>query len=158
MNRHFYEFWGTFFTNVAQGQKQLEEMTGWLQKGFAGANELNELFRRCYGLPSPKADDKQSAQMWRNAFDDFQHTLAQLAKQWGWVPQTEYQKVQGRCKSLEKQVQQQQTTIEELRALMEEKGLGYNELFQHLNRSIKEQSDQFHALMENIHEAYIEKS
>ncbi len=158
MNRQFYEFWGTFFTNVAQGQKQLEEMTDWMQQGFAGANELNELFRRCYGLKSPKADDKQTVQMWQKAIEDFQQTLAQHAKQWGWVSQTEYQKVLDRCAALEKQVQQQQTTIKELRALVKEKGLGYSELFQHLNSSLKEQSEQFNALMENIRETYIEKS
>ena len=96
--------------------------------------------------------------MWQKAIEDFQQTLAQLAKQWGWVSQTEYQKVSDRCAALEKQVQQQQTTIKELRTLMEEKGLGYSELFQHLNSSIKEQSEQFHTLMEKIREAYIEKS
>jgi hypothetical protein len=26
LNRQFYEFWGQYFTNVAKGQKQLEEI------------------------------------------------------------------------------------------------------------------------------------
>lgn len=158
MNRQFFEFWGTFFTHVAQGQRQLEEMTTWMQQGFPGANDLNELFRYCYGLSPPRKDDNQTAQMWQKAIEDFQQTFAQLAKQWGWVSKTEYQKVSDRCAALEKQVQHQQTTIEGLRALMEEKGLGYSELFQHLKKSIKEQSDQFQALIENINDAYTEKT
>lgn len=129
-----------------------------MHQGFAGASELDELFRRCYGLTTPGADDNQKAQMWRDAIEDFQQTLAQLAKQWGWVSQTEYQKVLDRCAALEKQVQQQQATIKDLRALMEEKGLGYGELFQHLKSSLREQRDQFQALMENIQEAYRDKS
>ena len=158
MNRQFYEFWGTFFTHVAQGQKQLEEMTNWMQKGSAGAKELNDLFQYCYGLSPPKDDDNQTAQQWQKAIEDFQQTLGQLAKQWGWVSQSEHQKVLDRCAALELKVQQQQTTIKELRALVEEKGLSYSELFQHIENSIKEQSEQFSTLMENIYEAYKDKS
>jgi uncharacterized protein YoxC len=158
MNRQFYEFWGTFFTHVAHGQKQLEEMTDWMQQGFAGAKELNELFRHCYGLSPSGDDDNQTAQQWQKAIEDFQQTLGQLAKQWGWVSQTEHQKVLDRCAALEEKVKQQQITIKELRALMEEKGLGYSELFQHIQSSVKEQSEQFNALMENIHKVYTDKS
>ena len=158
MNRQFYEFWGDFFTRLAQSQKQIENLAAWMEQGFAGAKEFNELLRRCYGLAPLTAGDPQSAQMWRQAMDDFQQALGQLANQWGWVSRTEHQKVLERCAALEKQVQRQQTTIKELRTLLEEKGLGHSELFQHLKGALKEQSDQFHALMESIHEAYKEKS
>ena len=158
MNRQFYEFWGNVFTQIAQGQKQLDEMTTWMQQGVGGAKELNELFRRCYGLSPPKADDNQASQMWQAAIKDFQQSSAQLAKQWGWVSQTEYQEVLDRCALLEKQVQEQQVTIKGLRNLLEEKGFGHTELFQHLNKALKEQTDQFNALMESIHETFKEKS
>jgi hypothetical protein len=157
MNRQFYEFWGNFFTQMAQGQKQLDELTTWMKEGFGGTKELNELFRRCYGLSPPKADDNQASQIWQKAIKDFQQSSAQLAKQWGWVSQTEHQAVLDRCALLEKQVQEQQVTIKELRNLLEEKGLAHTELFQHLNKAIKEQTNQFNVLMESIHEAFKEK-
>lgn len=157
MNRQFYEFWGNFFTHVAQGQKQLENMTAWMQSAFAGASDLNELFRRCYGLAPPKADDPQDSRIWQNAVKDFQQALAQQATQWGWVSQTEHQKALDKCSTLEKQVQQQQDTIKELRDLLDQ-GLGHTKLFQHLKCALKEQSNQFHALMESIHDAYKDKS
>ncbi len=158
MNRQFYEFWGNFFTQIAQGQKQLEEMTTWINQGFGGTKELNELFQRCYGLSQPKTDDTQASQMWEKAIKDFQQSSAQLAKQWGWVSQTEHQEVLDRCALLEKQVQEQQVTIKELRNLLQEKGLAHTELFQHLNKAIKEQTNQFNALMESIHESFNHKS
>lgn len=133
-------------------------MTAWMKQGFGGAKELNELFRQCYGLSPPKADDTQATQMWQKAIKDFQQSSAQLAKQWGWVSQTEHQEVLDRCALLEKQVQEQQVTIKALRNLLEEKGLGHTELFQHLNKALKEQTEQFHALMESIHESFKEKS
>ena len=157
MNRQFFEFWGNFFTQVAHGQKQIEDMNAWVQQGLTGARELNELFQRCYGLKLPQSDNSQASQIWQNAIQDFQQSFTQLAEQWGWVSRSEHQKVLDRCQELEKQVRQQQEAIEDLRALLQEKGLGHNELFQHLNKSLKEQSDQFHALMESINEAYKDK-
>ena len=157
MNRQFYEFWGNFFTNVAQGQKQLEDMTTWMQQGFAGVSDLNELFRRCYGLKSSQADTAQESQVWQKSIADFQQAFAELAAQWGWVTQAEHQQILDKCAALEEQVKQQQATIQELRDLMAEEGLGHTELFQHLKHSLKEQSDQFHALMESFRDAYKDK-
>lgn len=158
MNRQFYEFCGNFFTNVAQGQKQLEDMTAWMKQGFAGGSDLSELFRRCYGLEQPKADGVQNSQIWQKSIADFQQAFTQLAAQWGWVTQTEHQQVLDKCAALEEKSKQQQTTINGLRDLLTQEGLGHTELFQHLNNSLKEQSDQFHALMESINSAYKDKS
>jgi uncharacterized protein YdiU (UPF0061 family) len=157
MNQQFFAFWGDFFTNVARGQKQFEEMTAWMQQGFTGARELNELFQRCYGLTPSAPDNTQTSAIWQKAIRDFQENLTELAGLWGWVSQTEHQKVLDRCLDLEKQVQQQQVTIDELRALLLEKGLGYKELFQHLQSSMQEQSDQFQTLMASIHKTREDK-
>jgi uncharacterized coiled-coil protein SlyX len=157
MNRQFYEFWGTFFTQVARGQKQIEDLNAWVRQGLNGPKELSELFRHCYGLKPSENGSAEALQIWQKAIDDFQQSFDQLAEQWGWVSRSKHQKVLDRCKDLEKQVRHQQQTIEDLRELLYEKGLGHSELFQHLNRGIKEQSDQFHALMESINKALTEK-
>lgn len=157
MNRQFYEFWGNFFTKVAQGQKHLEDMPAWMKQGFAGAGDLSELFRRCYGLDQPKANGVQDSQIWKKSIADFQQDFTQLAALWGWVSQTEHQQVLEKCAALEEKVKQQQTAINGLRDLLAQEGIGHTELFQHLNHSLKEQSDQFHALMESIHNTYKDK-
>jgi len=158
MNSKFYEFWGNFFTTVAQGQKQLEDMTAWMKQGFTGAGDLNELFRRCYGLTPSTADGTQDSQRWLSAVSDFQQSLAQLAAQWGWVSQTEHQKVLDKCSALETQVQRQQETIKKLRDMLDPECNGHSELFQHLQGALREQGDQFHALMQSIHDAYEDES
>ena len=157
MNRQFYEFWASYFTQVAQGQKQIEDMNALLQQGLTSTKELNELFQRCYGLKLPDPENSEASQTWQNALDDFQQNFEQLAEQWGWVSRSTHQEVLDRCNDLEKQVRRQQEMIEDLRALLHEKGLGHSELFQHINKSLKEQSDQFNALMKSINEAYKEK-
>ncbi len=157
MNRQLYEIWDNLFSQVAHGQKQIEDMNALVQQGLTSTKELNELFQRCYGLKLPETENSEASQIWQKALDDFQQSFSQLAEQWGWVSRSEHQEVLDRCNDLEKQVRQQQEMIEALRALLHEKGLGHSELFQHINKSLKEQSEQFHALMKSINEAFKEK-
>lgn len=154
MNAPFFEFWGKFLINVAQGQKQLEDMSTWMKKGFADADDLAALFRRCYGLDKTDAGSHQGLPAWDEAVDGFQKTFAQFAAQWGWVTQSEHQRLQNRCTDLEKEVHAQQITIRQLRELLAQKGLGYNELLLHMQGSLKNQNEQFQALMENIGSAF----
>ena len=158
MNKQFYEFWGHFLINVAQGQKQLEEMSDWMKQGFAGTDDLAALFRRCYGLEASDSGSAQEPQAWQAATAEFQKALAQFATQWGWVPQKEHQQVLEKCALLEKQVQAQQATIQQLRDLMAQKGLGHTELLQHMQGALNDQSEQFQALMESIRDAFQDKS
>ncbi len=158
MNRQFYEFWGNFFTNVAQGQKQLDDMSTWMKQGFGGTDDLTTLFQRCYGLKTPEPSGALDIQSWQKAIADFQQTFAQLAEQWGWVTQTEHQKVLDNCAALEKKVQQQEATITQLRDLLNQEGLGHTELFQHFKGALEDQSSQFQTLMESISKAGKNKS
>lgn len=155
MDSQFYEFWGRFLINVAQGQKQVEEMSAWMKKGYAGADDMTALFRRCYGLEAP--DSAHDRQAWQKAIAEFHNTFAQFTAQWGWVPQAEHQQVLEKCTALEKQVEGQRATIRQLQDLLTQKGLGYSELMQHMQGSIKDQSDQFQELIENIRNAFSDK-
>lgn len=150
MNRQFYEFWGKYFTSVAHGQKQLEDMSAWMKHGFTGTDDLSALFRRCYGLNAAEPSGALDVQTWQKAIDDFQQTFMQLAEQWGLVSQTEHQKIVDKCAALEKKVEQQQATIAQLRNLLTQEGRGHAELFELFKGTFEEQSNQFNALMENI--------
>ena len=157
MDSQFYEFWGQFLINVAQGQKQVEEMSSWMKKGYAGADDLAKLFRRCYGLNAADTGNAQDPQAWKEAIAQFQDTFSQFAAQWGWVPQVDHQQALEKCATLEKQVEVQQATIRQLRDLLAQKGLGYSELLQHMQGALKDQNDQFQTLMESIGSAFKEK-
>lgn len=150
MDRQFYEFWGNFFTNAAQGQKNLDDMSTWMKQGFTGADDLATLFRRCYGLKSSEPGDTQDVQNWQRAIADFQQTFMQFGEQWGWVAPAEHQKALEKCAELEKKVQQQEDIISQLRGLLAQEGLGHTELFQHFKGALEEQNSQFQALMESV--------
>ncbi len=158
MNKQFYEFWGNFFINVAQGQKQVDEMSAWMKQGFTGIEDLTALFQRCYGLQAPQSGGVQDSPAWQHAITDFQQAFTQFAAQWGWISQNEHQQALEKCAALEKKVQEQQATIKQLRGLLTQEGLGYTELVEHFKDSFKDQSEQFQALMENIHKAGKDKT
>jgi hypothetical protein len=46
MDKYFLEFWGNFLINTAKGQKQMEDMSKWMQQGFEGFDELTGMFRK----------------------------------------------------------------------------------------------------------------
>lgn len=153
MNRQFYEFWGKYFTGVAQGQKQLEDMTNWMNKGFSQKDEMSKLFRSCYGLDKAGAGNTENLQQWQKAMADFGENFSQTASAWGWVSQAEHQKVKERCTELEKEVLQQKATISQLRDLLNQEGSGHKELTQHLKGAFETQNEQFHKLLKTISEA-----
>lgn len=150
MDRQFYEFWGKFMINVAKGQKQMEEMTAWMQQGYADKDDLATLLRSCYDVSPTQDKTAQDSQSWQKAISDFNNAFNKFAKQFGWVAQSEHGKLLEKCDILEKKVQEQQDTINRLRDLLTQKGLGHTELFEHLKDSFKEQTEQFNAFMETI--------
>jgi uncharacterized protein YdiU (UPF0061 family) len=150
MNRQFYEFWASFFTNASQGQKQIDDASALMKQGFDGWSDLTALFMRSYGLKPPQSENYQASPAWQKAIADFQDSFSQFAAQWGWISQSEHQKVLEKCGELEKKVEAQQATITQLRGLLAQEGLGYTELIEHLKGSFKDQSEQFQAIMENI--------
>ena len=159
MNRQFYEFWGNYFTNVAHGQKQLEDMSAWMKQGFTGCtDDITALFRRCYGLNAPESGVGLDIKTWQKAIADFQKTFTQFAEQWGWVTQTEHQQMLDKCAALEKKIEQQQVTIGQLRDLLNQEGRGYAELFGIFKGTFEEQGNQFKALMESISKAGKDKT
>jgi uncharacterized coiled-coil protein SlyX len=151
VNRQFYEFWGNIFIHAAQGQRQFEEVATWMKAGFTGVDDLNKHFRRCYGLSPGQADDSKDSPTWQKAISDFQQGLSQFAAQWGWVSLSEHQKVLDKCAALEKKNQAQQETITKLNDLLTQEWHDYSELFQHFKDTLKDQSEQFHALVKTIY-------
>lgn len=125
-------------------------MSAWMKHGFTGPDDLTALFRRCYGLNAAEPGGALDLQTWQKAIADFQQTFTQLAEQWGWVTQTEHQKILDKCAALEKKVEQQQATITQLRTLLNQEGRGHAELFEIFKGTFEEQSNQFNTLIENI--------
>jgi hypothetical protein len=151
MNKDFYEFWGNFLLNLARGHQQMENLSALMKQGVAEMNDLAKGFSDTYGRYAPAgAGDDSAAVAWQKAMADFQRSLSPFAALWGWVPQAEHERVVRDRDELQKKVKDQEDVIKQLRDLLNQEGRGHLMLVDHWKRSLKEQNDQFQALMKSI--------
>jgi hypothetical protein len=151
MDRHFLEFWGNFMLNASRSQKQLEELTEWVHKGFTGFEELTSLFRKIYGLEG-SAD---SVSAWKKAQEDFMKSMKDYLNLLGVVPLEEHIALVKKYEDLKEKVASQEETIRHLKMLLSEsQGAHTAEVTQHFDELIRKQSDQFQNLMEGFNRLF----
>ncbi len=121
MDRNFFEFWGQLFLNVAQGQKQIEEMNALFRPGPQGYDAMRTIFHNTYGLDNAPESFAQNSGLWETAAQNFQASLRQVMKLWGVVPGDDYQALVRKCETLEKTATEQEQTIRHLKLLLGER-------------------------------------
>ena len=151
MDRHFLEFWGNFLINVAKGQKQMEDMSKWMQQGFEGSDELTGMFKKFYGLEHMKKDTPTYMETWKQASENFQESFKDYLRLMGVVPKDEHLALVKKYEELKEKVADQEETIKHLRMLLEEKKVEtQGELVQGFQEIIEKQSEQFQETMETL--------
>lgn len=154
MDRQFLEFLGSFFLNVAKGQKQLEDMTEWMSRGFRGFKELTDLFCKLYGMDRLPHDSPDYVKAWETAAQNFQKSYREWMNLMNVISKSEYQILEKKCAALEKKVARQDKTIQQLQNQLSEKGLPYLDAIQDFTQMMEEQGHQFQELMDNLGKAF----
>jgi hypothetical protein len=151
MDRHFLEFWGNFLINVAKGQKQMEDMSKWMQQGFEGFDELTGMFKKFYGLEHMEKDTPTYMETWKQASENFQKSFKDYLRLMGVVPKDEHLALVKKYEELKEKVAAQEETIKHLRMLLEEKKVEtQGELVQGFQEIIEKQNEQFQETMETL--------
>ncbi len=151
MDKRFLEFWGNLFLNVAQGQKQLSEITKWIDQGFSGFENLQAMFRNYYGLDEERPDYYE---LWNKAEADFQKSFKDYLSLLGVVPREEHVALVKKYEELKEKSAAQEETIGHLRMLLEEKGVDQAKVMSGFEKMIAEQGEQFRELMQSFSEFY----
>lgn len=155
MDSKFLEFYGRFLLNAAQGQKQFEKLSDWINKDFKGFEGMEEMFKSCYGIAGPQKDSSHENERFKEATDAFQSSFSSYVKQMGWVPAKEHDDLKNEYGKLQKKMEEQQRIIEQLHNMLGiKKGMGYDEFFQQMQRLGKKQSDQFRDLIQTFGQAF----
>lgn len=144
MDHHFLKFWGQLLIEAAEGQRRLEDLSRWIQSGFAAAGAPADLFRKSYELPPGVST---GSDLWQNALKDFQKALKTYAPLWGWVPQERYDALKRKADAQASQIAEQERLIAQLETLVTEKGLGQAALTARFQNLIKDQQQAFDKLM-----------
>jgi len=148
MDRHFLEFWGNFLINAAKGQKQLEDISKWMQQGFEGFDELTGMFKKFYGLEHMEKNTPAYMETWKKASENFQKSFKDYLRLMGVVSKDEHLTLVKKYEELKEKVAAQEETINNLRMLLEEKKVEtQGELVQGFQEIIEKQSEQFQETM-----------
>jgi hypothetical protein len=151
MDKHFLEFWGNFLINAAKGQKQLDDMSKWMQQGFKGFNEFTDMFKKFYGLEHMEKDTSSYMETWKKASENFQKSYKDYLHMMGVVPKDEHLTLVRKYEKLKEKIAAQEETINHLRMLLEEKKVEtQGKLVQGFQEIIEKQSEQFQETMETL--------
>jgi hypothetical protein len=150
MDRNFYEFWGQLFTNLAKGQKQIDDFRKWFGQGMEGYDSLTAMFRRAYNLDKFEEGSPDYMEFWQKSVETFQKSFRENLALMEVVPKKEYDALASKLAALEKTVAEQEETIRNLRRLLSEEGLGSPAALDDLQELMKKQHDQFQDLLKNM--------
>ena len=147
---NFLEFWGNYLTAVARGQKQLDDLTRWMQQGFQGIEDLREMFARSYGLDRLESDSSAYKDAWKQATAEFRKSFRETFAAMGWVAEEEVEKLRQENRQLKRQVAEQKDSIRRLKALLDAEGLDQEKTVEVFRDLIHKQSREFEKLMKNL--------
>jgi hypothetical protein len=158
MDKQFLEFWGNFLIHAAKGQKQLEDMTQWMQQGFKGFDELTAMFKTCYGLDNLDESTSNDMSSWKKASEDFQKSFKDYLRLMGLVSKNEHLALVKKYETLKEKFAIQEETIKHLRMLLEEKyDKSQEDLAQGFQTLIEKQTQQFQQTIEAFGQSFKEK-
>ena len=147
MDANFYEFWSQFFSSLAKGQKQIDDLNKWRDLGLEGADAFSSLFRKVYGLESPPAGRPAEANLWEKSAENFQKSMRDFLALFDVVPRRDYQDLMDECQALREKTAKQEETIAALRKRRGKKAAAPEETVEGLREVIRKQSDEFQSLM-----------
>jgi len=150
MDRQFLEFWGNYLLAAAKGQKQLEDLSQWMRRGFSGFEELTAMFKKYYGLQDPRPEDPDAAQAWQKAAVEFRNAFDAYLNLMGLVPKDKYRALAQKCAALQKKVAEQADTIQVLRRLLAEEGTYQGETVKVFQELANKQVEAFETFMKNL--------
>lgn len=175
-DRKFLEFWGNLFLNVAKGQEQIEQLSSIMnidsisKMDFMNFKEMSRMFKESYGLPAEASDrenkshDEAQRLKLDKSFEEFQNSFARYITMWGVIPNKAHEELKQRYHSLQNEnralkrdyealkqkTEMQEELISQLRDLLNAKGMGHIELFNHIQNLTLKQTREFQNLIENL--------
>ncbi|MBF0210612.1 MAG: hypothetical protein HQK68_06975 [Desulfamplus sp.] len=156
----------------------LMNMDSMMKMDFMNLKEMSQIFRQVYGLPLDDSNANNSESnsskgalslgantpLLNESFEAFQSSFARYITLWGLIPKRSYDEIKQNYESLQKshsslkrdydslrqKSDMQEELISQLRDILNEKGMGHIELFQHIQNLTRKQTGEFHNLIQNM--------
>jgi len=150
LDSQFLEFWGNYLLAAARGQKQLEDLSQWIRRGFSGFEDLTAMFKKYYDLQDSRREDPDSARAWEKAAAEFRNSFDAYLNLMGLVTKDKYQALEQKYAALQKKVADQEETIKTLRKLLSEEGTYQGETVKVFQDLVNQQAEAFETFMKSI--------
>lgn len=156
MDDRFLQFWGAFLQQVGEGNRRFEDLARWMNTGFSGSSDVNELFRKIYGLDRNAAADPYGSKAWAQAARRFRNSFSEFLESFQLVPLARHEELRKEKEALEKQLEEQAKTIQELRLELGQSRMnegkvveGFRQLMEVQNEQYRRVSDSFQRLFKS---------
>lgn len=156
MNSKFYDFLGQFFTSMAKGQQQYEDLHKWMEHGLKGYEAMTALFRNAYGLENVKEDSPDYLKSWKLSSEEFQRSCKEYLELFDVVSRDEHLRLIKKYEALKDKTADQEETIKHLKELLSEKGKDQEKVVDGFRSLINKQSSDFQDLIKYL-SAYFQK-
>jgi hypothetical protein len=157
VDRRFLEFWGNALLNAAKGQEQVENLNHLVRVGFKSFEEQLSLFQKLYDLDKKPDPPAPYAEMWAKAASDFTKSYQEFLGFMGVVPREDYEALSREHEALKNKFAALEENLRHGRAKSGGKEIDPSEVVKGFEGLMKEQAQQFQALMEFYGKLYEEK-
>jgi len=148
MDARFYEFWGRFFSSLAQGRNPWEDWIPGRTPVAGGADAFSEFFRGMDGGERRPEEGDLPGELWQEAAEAFQNSLRDFLALFDVVSREDYRALQDECAALKETVASQEKTIAGLKRRRGRKtGASPEETVKRLREVIRRQNEEFESLM-----------
>ena len=148
MDTKFLEFWGNYLLAVSRGQQRMEDLSLWMQQGFAGFQQLNDMFRAFYGLPASESKSSKFDKAWHSATAAFNESYKEYLKQLGWVSRQDFEDLARENEALKREVETLEKTVKRIQNQIDS-----DKTVSALQELADKQSREFNNLMQTFSEA-----
>lgn len=151
--------WGRWLNATIQGQRQMNSMSQWWERGLEAFGQMNSFYAQIWGLPAAQQSTTSLFSGWQQAWMPL-FELQQRSLQWmGMVPPHVFQELSKKVSALEEQVRSQAYFIERLQGQLNQREQpGVNEMSNQFKTLIDQQSRQFQQLTTSIGQFFKERA
>lgn len=154
MDKNFLEYWGQIFMNAAQGQQQLENWNKWFRQSMGGENPFLKSMFNQQETEKPQETTPEIFEITKKATDAYKEMFKASLSMFDMISKEEYNKLLNENEELKEKILRQEEIIKNVKTKSKNDNYGQEDVVDNLTKIVKDQTQQFQDLMNQIGKYY----
>ncbi len=103
MDNNFLELWGNMFLTAARGQKQMDDVTKWMKRGFCTIPDMGDMISSLTGINAIISSSTEYLRVVNTASENFLKSFKEYLSMMDLVPKKDYDSLLEEFEDLKKQ-------------------------------------------------------